>query len=86
MREPTDLADVAAILEGNPKAVLFRAVGPHKLDPRSSEIFEYFETGTVLKGSPVLKSDIAAMPAPSRHDPPFKTGTFPDYQRRPRGS
>src|SRR6266478_5559635 len=43
---------------------LFRATGPHKLDPRSSEIFEYFETGSVLKGSPVLKSDIAAMPAP----------------------
>ena len=43
---------------------LFRATGPHKLDPRSSEIFEYFETGNALKGSPVLKSDIAAMPAP----------------------
>jgi len=43
---------------------LFRAAGPHKLDPRSSEIFEYFETGNALKGSPVLKSDIAAMPAP----------------------
>src|SRR5262245_7837127 len=43
---------------------LFRAAGPHKLDPRSFEIFEYFETGNVLKGSPVLKSDIAAMPAP----------------------
>ena len=28
--EPTDLADVAAILEGNPKAVLFRAVGPER--------------------------------------------------------
>src|SRR4029453_13388305 len=27
---PTDLADVAAILEGNPKAVLFRAVGPER--------------------------------------------------------
>src|SRR5262249_30012514 len=27
VREPTELADVAAILEGNPKAVLFRAVG-----------------------------------------------------------
>ncbi len=26
----TDLADVAAILEGNPKAVLFRAVGPER--------------------------------------------------------
>jgi len=43
---------------------LFRAAGPHKLDPRSSEIFEYFETGNALKGSPVLKSDIAAMPSP----------------------
>jgi hypothetical protein len=43
---------------------LFRVAGPHKLDPRSSEIFEYFETGNALKGSPVLKSDIAAMPAP----------------------
>ena len=29
-REPTDLADVAAVLEGNPKAVLFRAVGPER--------------------------------------------------------
>src|SRR6478672_9680633 len=27
---PTDLADVAAILEGNPKAVLFGAVGPER--------------------------------------------------------
>src|SRR3981189_3942533 len=27
---PTDLADVANILEGNPKAVLFRAVGPER--------------------------------------------------------
>lgn len=27
---PTDLADVAAVLEGNPKAVLFRAVGPER--------------------------------------------------------
>lgn len=43
---------------------LFRAAGPHKLDPRSFEIFEYFQTGNALKGSPVLKSDIAAMPAP----------------------
>lgn len=41
---------------------LFKAAGPHKLDPRSSEIFEYFETANALKGSPVLKSDIAAMP------------------------
>ncbi|MFY9570642.1 MAG: hypothetical protein WAV20_04465, partial [Blastocatellia bacterium] len=43
---------------------LFRAVGPYKLDPRSSEIFEYFETGNRLKGSPVLKSDIDAMALP----------------------
>src|SRR5215831_12881507 len=28
--EATDLADVAMILEGNPKAVLFRAVGPER--------------------------------------------------------
>ena len=27
---PTDLADIAGILEGNPKAVLFRAVGPER--------------------------------------------------------
>ena len=29
---PTDLADVAAILEGNPKAVLFRALGPERAE------------------------------------------------------
>ena len=28
--EPVDLADVAALLEGNPNAVLFRAVGPER--------------------------------------------------------
>ena len=28
--EPVDLADVAAVLEGNPNAVLFRAVGPER--------------------------------------------------------
>jgi tetratricopeptide (TPR) repeat protein len=44
---------------------LFHAAGPHKLDPRSFEIYEYFETGNALKGSPILKSDIAAMPAPA---------------------
>src|SRR5947208_368875 len=32
---PTDLADVAAILEGNPKAVLFRALGPERAKPAS---------------------------------------------------
>ncbi|HSB10781.1 MAG TPA: tetratricopeptide repeat protein [Blastocatellia bacterium] len=41
---------------------LVRQVGLHKLDPRSSEIYEYFATGKALNGSPVLKSDIAAMP------------------------
>jgi hypothetical protein len=43
---------------------LFRAAGPDKLDPRSFDLFEYFETGTTLKGSPVLKNEIAAMPMP----------------------
>jgi tetratricopeptide (TPR) repeat protein len=42
---------------------LLRATGPDKLDPLSFEIFEYFETGSALKNSPILKSDIAAMPA-----------------------
>ena len=28
--KPTDLADVADVFEGNPKAVLFRAVGPER--------------------------------------------------------
>jgi tetratricopeptide (TPR) repeat protein len=43
---------------------LLRAAGPDKLDTRSFDLFEYFETGAVLKGSPVLKNEIAAMPAP----------------------
>src|SRR5262249_48488257 len=30
--KPTELADVAAVLEGNPKAVLFRAVGPERAE------------------------------------------------------
>ena len=30
VREAVDLADVAGVLEGNPKAVLFRAVGPER--------------------------------------------------------
>jgi 2,5-furandicarboxylate decarboxylase 1 len=30
VREPVDLADVAGVLEGNAKAVLFRAVGPER--------------------------------------------------------
>jgi tetratricopeptide (TPR) repeat protein len=43
---------------------LFRSTGPDKLDPRSSDLFEYFETGMTIKGSPVLKNEIAAMPVP----------------------
>jgi tetratricopeptide (TPR) repeat protein len=43
--------------------LLFRAVGPNKLDPRSFELFEYLESGAAIKGSPVLKDEIAAMPA-----------------------
>jgi tetratricopeptide (TPR) repeat protein len=43
---------------------LFRAVGQDKLDPRSVEIFQYLESGKSLKGLPVLKTDIAAMPMP----------------------
>lgn len=41
---------------------LFRAIGPDKLDPRSAEIVEYLDSGKSLKGIPVLKTDIAAMP------------------------
>jgi tetratricopeptide (TPR) repeat protein len=41
---------------------LFRAAGSNKLDPRSLEIFEYLESGATIKGSPVLKDEIAAMP------------------------
>jgi len=41
---------------------LFRAVGTDKLDPRSAEIAEYLESGKKLRGTPVLKTDIAAMP------------------------
>ncbi|HLG17682.1 MAG TPA: hypothetical protein VJH03_24780 [Blastocatellia bacterium] len=43
---------------------LFRSVGPHKLDPRSQELFEYFEDGRTLKKAPILRSEIATMPAP----------------------
>jgi tetratricopeptide (TPR) repeat protein len=43
---------------------LFRVVGADKLDPRSAEIVEYFESGKMLRGLPVLKTDIAAMPMP----------------------
>lgn len=41
---------------------LFRVVGSDKLDPRSLELFEYLESGATIKGSPVLKDEIAAMP------------------------
>lgn len=41
---------------------LFHAAGPHKLDPRSFELFEYLEAGKAMRGSPVLKSDISMMP------------------------
>jgi tetratricopeptide (TPR) repeat protein len=41
---------------------LFKAAGPSKLDPRSFELFEYFEGGRSLKDTPVLRSEIAAMP------------------------
>lgn len=43
---------------------LFRTVGPHKLDPRSYELFEYFEDRRALKKAPILRSEIAVMPAP----------------------
>jgi tetratricopeptide (TPR) repeat protein len=43
---------------------LFRAAGPHKLDPRSFELFEYLESQATIKGSPVLKDEIKAMPVP----------------------
>jgi tetratricopeptide (TPR) repeat protein len=42
---------------------LFTAVGAEKLDPRSFELFEYFE-GRGVKNAPVLRSEIAAMPVP----------------------
>jgi tetratricopeptide (TPR) repeat protein len=41
---------------------LFKALGPAKLDPRSFELFEYFEGGHSLKDMPSLRSEIAAMP------------------------
>src|SRR2546423_9226601 len=43
---------------------LFCAAGPRKLDPRSFELFEYLESQAVIKGSPVLKDEIKAMPVP----------------------
>jgi len=42
---------------------LFRAVGPNRLDPRSFELFEYFEGRQALKDSPILKSEISALPS-----------------------
>ncbi|HSE97079.1 MAG TPA: hypothetical protein VLD57_02340, partial [Blastocatellia bacterium] len=41
---------------------LFKAAGPAKLDPRSFELFEYFEGGNTPKNMPVLRSEMAAMP------------------------
>jgi tetratricopeptide (TPR) repeat protein len=43
---------------------LFRAAGPRKLDPRSFELFEYLESHATVKGSPILKDEIRAMPVP----------------------
>jgi tetratricopeptide (TPR) repeat protein len=43
---------------------LFAAAGPHKLDPRSFEIFEYLENHDTLDGTRVLRTEIAAMPFP----------------------
>jgi tetratricopeptide (TPR) repeat protein len=43
---------------------LFEGVGPAKLDPRSFELFEYFEADRSIKNAPVLRSEIAAMPVP----------------------
>jgi tetratricopeptide (TPR) repeat protein len=42
---------------------LFRLAGPHKLDPRSHELFEYFESGKDVKHFPLLKHEIETMPA-----------------------
>ena len=41
---------------------LFRAAGSQKLDPRSYELYEYFENGTVVKDFPVLKNEIEVLP------------------------
>jgi hypothetical protein len=43
---------------------LLNVVGPEKLDPRSFELFEYFQSGKSLKNSPVLRNEIASMPMP----------------------
>ncbi len=43
---------------------LFRAAGPHKLDPRSFELYEYFEADHAIRDTPVLRSEIAVMPVP----------------------
>ena len=43
---------------------LFKAMGPDKLDPRSFELFEYFESRNSLKDNPVLRSEIAGLPVP----------------------
>ena len=41
---------------------LFRAAGPHKLDPRSHELYAYLESGNHLKRFPLLKDEIEVLP------------------------
>ncbi|MBI3650982.1 MAG: hypothetical protein HY231_08010 [Acidobacteria bacterium] len=41
---------------------LFRLAGTHKLDPRSHELFEYFDSGKAVKHFPLLKDEIEEMP------------------------
>jgi tetratricopeptide (TPR) repeat protein len=41
---------------------LFRAAGPHKLDPRSYEIYVYLEEGALVKRFPLLKNEIEVLP------------------------
>jgi tetratricopeptide (TPR) repeat protein len=43
---------------------LFAAAGPHKLDPRSFELFEYLETHDTIKDARVLRNEINAMSVP----------------------
>ncbi len=41
---------------------LFQVAGTQKLDPRSHELYEYFETGATVKDFPVLKNEIEVLP------------------------
>ena len=43
---------------------LLAAAGPHKLDPRSFELFEYLETHDTIKDARVLRNEINAMSVP----------------------